>query len=126
MRLQLFGKDLEIDESFVEGDKEEIRSELEEYLAGKKRSFELTVEFPNSFTGKVMKEMIRISYGETRTYGEIARKLDSSPIAVGQACGSNPVPVIVPCHRIVGKDSIGGYQYSSKVKEKLLDLESQT
>jgi methylated-DNA-[protein]-cysteine S-methyltransferase len=63
-----------------------------------------------------MREMAKISYGRMKTYGKIAEALDSSAVAVGQACGRNPVPIIVPCHRVVGGDSVGGYLYGKKLK----------
>jgi len=122
MRFRVFGKNIKIDESFLKEDKDRIRSELEEFMDGEREEIDLSVRFPDSFTGEVMKEIAEIPYGETRTYGEIAEKLGSSPVAVGQACGKNPVPLVVPCHRVVGENSIGGYQYAG-VKEKLLDLE---
>jgi methylated-DNA-[protein]-cysteine S-methyltransferase len=58
---------------------------------------------------KVWQAMRAIPRGQVRTYGDIARQLHSSPLAVGQACGANPVPIVVPCHRIVGKSGIGGF-----------------
>lgn len=59
---------------------------------------------------QVWEAMQRIAPGKTRTYGELARELGSSPRAVGGACGANPIPVVVPCHRVVGADrSIGGF-----------------
>ncbi len=113
-----------VEEKFLEESPDRIRSQLEEYLDSDRTHFELTVVYPDSFTGKVMREMSKIPYGETRTYGEIAQKLDTSPIAVGQACGRNPVPVIIPRHRVVSKNSLGGYHYGKRLKKKLLDLES--
>ncbi|MFB6242266.1 MAG: methylated-DNA--[protein]-cysteine S-methyltransferase [Candidatus Nanosalina sp.] len=70
-----------------------------------------------------MTEMLGIPRGETKSYGEIAENLDSAAIAVGQACGRNPLPVIVPCHRVVGKNSLGGYcgKKSSDPKRKELE-----
>ncbi len=124
MRFKLFGKNIEIDEKLIQEKEEKIRLELEEYVNRERKEFDLNIEFPENFTGKVMRQMAKIPHGETRTYGEIAEKLDSSPVAVGQACGNNPVPLVVPCHRVVGKDSIGGYQYIG-IKEKILDLESE-
>lgn len=57
----------------------------------------------------VWEAMQRIAPGKTRTYGELARELGSSARAVGGACGANPVPVVVPCHRVVGADGLGGF-----------------
>ncbi|MDE0718540.1 MAG: methylated-DNA--[protein]-cysteine S-methyltransferase, partial [Rhodospirillaceae bacterium] len=64
-------------------------------------------------------------YGETRTYGEIARWLRSAPRAVGGACGRNPIPIIIPCHRVVASDGLGGYSGDGGTDTKtwLLELE---
>ena len=58
---------------------------------------------------KVWQAMLNIPRGQTRSYGELAAELKSCPQAVGQACGANPIPVIVPCHRVVGKAGLGGF-----------------
>ena len=58
---------------------------------------------------KVWQAMLRIPRGETRSYGELAAELKSGAQAVGQACGANPIPVIIPCHRVVGKSGLGGF-----------------
>lgn len=58
---------------------------------------------------KVWRAMRAIPRGQVRTYGQIAARLHSSPLAVGQACGANPFPIVIPCHRIVGKSGLGGF-----------------
>lgn len=58
---------------------------------------------------KVWQAMLDIPRGETRSYGELAAQLNSSAQAVGQACGANPFPIVIPCHRVVGKASLGGF-----------------
>jgi methylated-DNA-[protein]-cysteine S-methyltransferase len=125
MRIKVFGSELEIDESKLEASEAEIREQISQYLKGERKCFDTGVAFSDSFTGDVMRQIADIGYGETKTYGEIADILDSSPVAVGQACGRNPVPIIVPCHRVVGKNSTGGYIAGKKVKQKLLDLEQK-
>ena len=60
---------------------------------------------------KVWNSMCEIPLGLTRQYGEIAKEISSCPRAVGQACGSNPIPIIVPCHRVVGKTGLGGFAH---------------
>ena len=62
------------------------------------------------FQKKVWQVMLDIPYGETLSYGEVSEILSSAPRAVGQACKRNPIPVLIPCHRIVAKHSIGGYE----------------
>ena len=58
---------------------------------------------------KVWKAMLAIPSGSTRTYGDIAAELKSAARAVGQACGANPIPIIIPCHRVVGRSGLGGF-----------------
>ncbi|PGF18281.1 cysteine methyltransferase [Natrinema sp. CBA1119] len=123
MQIDVFGREREIDESRITAEPELIREQLREYEAGDRGTFDLEVEFPDGFTGRVMRAMMAIPAGETRTYGALADDLESAPIAVGQACGRNPIPVIVPCHRIVGVDSLVGYGGGLELKRELLEHE---
>jgi len=77
------------------------------------------------FQNRVWSAMRKIPHGEVRTYGEVAKLLGSSPRAVGTACGANPIPILIPCHRIVGKASLGGYSGDGGLdtKRDLLRLE---
>lgn len=122
MELTLLGTLIEIDEERLGSGRYKIIRQLDEYRCGVRKNFQLGVEYPDNFRGEVMQKMRNIPYGETRTYGEIAEELDSAAVAVGRACSNNPVPVVVPCHRVIGKDSLGGYQYG-ELKKKLLALE---
>ncbi|WP_435153691.1 methylated-DNA--[protein]-cysteine S-methyltransferase [Haladaptatus sp. DFWS20] len=129
MHTELWGWDVEIDESLVAASSDEIHEQIDEYATGDRDEFDLEVEFPESFTGRVMSAMADVPRGETRTYGDIAETLDTAAIAVGQACGRNPVPVVIPCHRIVAADGLGGYSGGTgdrlTLKKRLLDLESR-
>ena len=128
MEVELFGSAFEVDESYVGESPAEIRGQIGEYERGERRTFDLTVDAPDTFTGAVMGELLAIPYGETRTYGEIADALDTSPIAVGGACGRNPVTVVVPCHRVVKSDGgLGGFSASGgvAVKRRMLDHEAE-
>lgn len=69
---------------------------------------------------KVWQAMLAIPRGQTRTYGGIAGELDSSAQAVGQACGANPIPVVIPCHRVVSRSGLGGF--AKHVSGELLDI----
>ena len=103
--------------------------ELEEYFAGTRTGFEVPLELDGTpFQREVWNELTRIGYGETITYGELARRVGRprGPRAVGQANGRNPVPIIVPCHRVVASGGIGGYGGGLKVKRALLALEGVT
>ena len=126
MDVEVFGGGLDIDETHVEEPPEEIRRQVGEYERGERREFDLTVRFPDSFGGRVMRAMDEIPYGETRTYGDLAADLDTAPIAVGGGCGRNPVPLVVPCHRVVASDgSLRGYSAPGglPLKRRLLDHE---
>lgn len=126
MELDVLGGGIEFDPSFVDEPPAEIRRQLREYERGERATFDLSVSFPSSFTGRVMEAMAAVPYGEVTTYGDLATTLDTAPIAVGGACGRNPVPVVVPCHRIVGSDgSLHGYSApgGTDLKQRLLDHE---
>lgn len=117
-----------IDESFLAESTEAILTQVREYERGDRRTFDLTVNAPDGMTGEVMAAMSEIPYGETRSYGELAAELDTAPVAVGQACGRNPVPIIVPCHRVVGSDGgLRGFSAADGVatKRRLLDFEAR-
>ncbi|RQG92353.1 methylated-DNA--[protein]-cysteine S-methyltransferase [Natrarchaeobius chitinivorans] len=129
MNVEIVGSSIEVDESLVAEPVDEIRSQVADYASGDRRTFDLTVAFPDGTTGDVMRAMCEIPYGETRSYGELAAELETAPVAVGGACGRNPVPVIVPCHRVVGSDGgLRGYSGADGVrtKRRLLDLEAST
>ncbi|MBP3763473.1 MAG: methylated-DNA--[protein]-cysteine S-methyltransferase [Bacteroidales bacterium] len=79
------------------------------------------------FQRRVWHELLKIPYGSTVSYGELARRTGCrSAQAVGQAVGRNPVAILVPCHRVVGKTSLGGYAYGLHIKKQLLDIERQS
>jgi methylated-DNA-[protein]-cysteine S-methyltransferase len=82
------------------------------------------------FRQRVWAQIAAIPLGHTRTYGDIAKTLNSAPRAVGQACGDNPLPIIVPCHRVVSASGLGGFNHSAgeslaKIKRWLLAHEAQ-
>ncbi|MGM0399164.1 MAG: methylated-DNA--[protein]-cysteine S-methyltransferase [Halobacteriota archaeon] len=122
MEYTLLGGAVTIDEGLVAADRAAMVRQLDEYAAGDRQTFDLSVTSPDSFAGRVMRAMAEIPYGETRTYGDLAETLDTAPVAVGQGAGRNPVPLIVPCHRVVAADSLGGYSAPGGVslKERLL------
>jgi methylated-DNA-[protein]-cysteine S-methyltransferase len=105
----------------------EAVAQLEAYFRGRLTSFELPLRLPSSpFQRAVWVLMGDIPYGATRTYGDLARELDSAPRAVGGACGRNPIPIIVPCHRVLGAGGrMAGYSGGAGVetKQALLRLE---
>jgi len=102
-------------------------SQISEYLAGERREFTVPLRLEGSeFDLKVWKEMSAIPYGEVRTYGDLAKAIGDprAARAVGQACHRNPIPIMVPCHRVVGSDGkLTGYAGGLALKERLLELE---
>ena len=119
LTVDLFGHTIRLDTSWIREADAEIRRQLREYAADERERFDLTIEFPETFTGAVCRRVARIPHGETRTYGELAAELGTAPIAVGGANARNPLPVVVPCHRVVGADSLRGYLYPG-LKESIL------
>jgi len=117
--VDLLGHTIRLDTSCVREADSEVRRQLREYAAGGRERFDLTIEFPETFSGTTWKRVARIPHGETRTYGELAAELGTAPVAVGGANARNPLPVVVPCHRVVGADSLRGYRYPG-LKEALL------
>lgn len=108
----------------------EAKRQLGEYFAGQRRKFELPLAPAGTkFQRRVWKALEHIPYGETCAYGEIARRIGKPKAvrAVGAANGANPIPIIVPCHRVIGADgSLTGYGGGLTRKKKLLALESVT
>ncbi|MFB6234870.1 MAG: methylated-DNA--[protein]-cysteine S-methyltransferase [Halopenitus sp.] len=125
MQATVLGDTYAIDDALLDVDEPALRRQLAEYEAGERREFDVTVEFPDGFRGEIMRAMTAIPFGETRTYGDLAADLDSAGMAVGQACGANPIPVVVPCHRVVAVYSLGGFsaQGGTAAKRRLLEFE---
>jgi methylated-DNA-[protein]-cysteine S-methyltransferase len=105
----------------------EAREQLEEYFSGDRTSFDLpTSLLGDAFQQRVWALIAEIPYGETTTYGALARELGDAALArrVGGAVGRNPLSIVVPCHRVVGKDgTLTGYAGGLERKAALLELE---
>jgi methylated-DNA-[protein]-cysteine S-methyltransferase len=105
-----------------------LRTQLEEYFAGDRRDFDLPLApAGNPFELRVWAALVQVPYGQTASYGEIARRLGApgAARAVGLANGRNPIAVIIPCHRVIGANgSLTGYGGGLDRKRLLLDLES--
>ena len=109
-------------------DLDEVRRELEEYFERRRTAFDLPLDWRLSrgFRRDVLTTLARVPYGETVTYSQLAERAGSPRAhrAAGSACGSNPIPIVVPCHRVVRTGgAIGGYGGGPEVKEYLLGLE---
>ena len=104
--------------------------QLRQYFAGKRREFDLPIAPQGTpFQERVWQELLKIPYGETASYGSIAQRIGNPKAcrAVGMANRKNPIPIIIPCHRIIGKDgSLTGFGGGLSVKKHLLDLEQQS
>jgi AraC family transcriptional regulator, regulatory protein of adaptative response / methylated-DNA-[protein]-cysteine methyltransferase len=116
--------------AIVPGDNEHLanlRTELQAYFEGTLREFSIPLVFPGSpFQLRVWNELLRIPYGETCSYEELARRIgaESGQRAVGHANGLNRIAIVIPCHRVVNKDGkLGGYGGGLWRKQHLLDLE---
>lgn len=118
MKVHLLDDALTIDETHLDAPPAAVREQVAAYERGDRRAFDLGVSLPDSFLGRAMEAMAAIPYGETRTYGALAADLDTAAVAVGQACGANPVPLVVPCHRVVGVDGLRGYSADGGVALK--------
>ena len=106
----------------------DVRDQLDQYFAGERYEFDVPLDLRgNGFERSVWDALLGIPYGETASYGEIARQIGapSAARAVGLANGRNPVAVIVPCHRVIGADgSLTGYAGGLERKRFLLELEA--
>lgn len=103
--------------------------QLDEYFAGKRKNFNLPLEpLGTSFQQEVWQELQNIEYGKTKTYAEIACQIGKPKAcrAVGQANNKNPIAIIIPCHRVIGKSGkLTGYAAGLEIKQKLLLLEQE-
>jgi methylated-DNA-[protein]-cysteine S-methyltransferase len=91
----------------------QVCAQLQAYLADPLFSFDLPLALHGTvFQSRVWQALRQIASGSTQSYGDLARQLHSAPRAVGQACGANPIPVIIPCHRVLARDGLGGFMNS--------------
>ena len=102
----------------------EVQRQLAAYFAEGAWPFDLPLELRGTtFQQRVWQALRRIPAGEVRSYGQLARQLGSSARAVGNACRANPLPIVVPCHRVVGAAGLGGYSgYSGETAEEGLRI----
>lgn len=107
----------------------ECYAQIDDYFAKKRTTFDLPLAHSKTaFAKRVQQELLKIPYGQVQTYGEIAQKLKTAPRAIGGVCRANPHPLLVPCHRVVALNGLGGFMGSDKahvleVKKYLLQHE---
>ena len=105
----------------------DIKNQINLYASGKLKNFKINYFFEGSpLQKKIWKELSKIQYGKVSTYGEIAKKVGTSPRYVGNVCGQNKLLLIIPCHRVIRSDGkLGGFSSRGgiKLKKRLLKLE---
>lgn len=108
---------------------EETKKQLSEYFKGQRQTFDLPLEWRGTeFQNAVWKALTKIKYGNTQSYSELAEKVGSPKAvrAVGMTNGRNPIPIVVPCHRVIGKNGkLTGFAGGLEVKDFLLRLEQK-
>lgn len=116
----------------VSAESKKVCKQIREYCSKTSSDMDFDIQLKASgteFQRKVWKALLKIPAGKVVTYGDLAKRLKTSPRAVGNACRKNPIPVVIPCHRVVSKTGLGGYAGSTsgdlfKIKEWLLKHES--
>jgi methylated-DNA-[protein]-cysteine S-methyltransferase len=126
--LDMLAKDLGPEASFETRPLPIVEVQLKKYLAGQGTSFSLEVDIRGltPFERSVLRQTMKIPYGKTASYGQIASRVGKPNAyrAVGNALGANPIPIIIPCHRVIASDGgLGGYGGGLSYKRKLLSLE---
>ena len=105
----------------------EAARQLDDYFEGKRKQFDLKLSpAVTPFQGRVLQALQEVPYGETVTYGELARRIGqpNAARAVGMANARNPIPIVIPCHRVIGKSGkLTGFGGGLDIKQRLLDLE---
>lgn len=97
----------------------DVQAQLKAYFDGQLRRFAIPLANPRTvFQAQLRAAMLNIPYGETASYAGLAREISSSPRAVGTGCGRNPIPIIVPCHRVVATTGLGGYSGGEGLRTK--------
>jgi len=124
--------DVRVEGSLRRGNAATVRSavdQIQSYFSGDLKSFDLPLQQIASARGRVLRAgLIALRYGETASYGELARRLDSGPRAIGQLCARNPFPIVVPCHRVLATGgALGSYSSAEgpATKQWLLDHEQR-
>lgn len=107
----------------------DVKLQLDEYFLGKRKNFDIDISPKGTvFRKKVWDELLKIPYGKTKSYQEIAKIIGNpnAQRAVGSACNKNPIMIIIPCHRVISKNGdIGGFAYCNTIKQKLLEIENR-
>jgi methylated-DNA-[protein]-cysteine S-methyltransferase len=98
----------------------EAVEQLSDYFEGRREGFELPLAHGrDGLQGALLDALRAIPFGETRTYGELSKTLSAPAQAIGQACGANPLPIFIPCHRVLSKTGLGGFSAPAGVEAKV-------
>ncbi|MGR3512156.1 MAG: methylated-DNA--[protein]-cysteine S-methyltransferase [Paracoccaceae bacterium] len=104
----------------------EAKRQIDAYFDGRLDRFDLPLHIDGSPLQRAVCDAMRaIPLGETRTYGDLAKELGAPAQAIGQACGGNPIPVIIPCHRVLGATSLGGFSGGTGIETKVALLKHE-
>ncbi len=98
---------------------QEALAQLHAFFDRRLTRFDLPLDWGHGLQEQVRRAMAAIPMGETRTYGDLARDIGTPAQAIGQACGANPIPIIIPCHRILGAHGLGGFSAKGGVETKV-------
>ena len=97
----------------------EAMTQLQAYFDRRLNRFDLPLHYGLGLNEQVRRAMTAIPWGQTRTYGDLARALKAPAQAIGQACGANPIPILIPCHRILAAQGLGGFSARGGVETKV-------
>ena len=97
----------------------EAMAQLAAYFDHRLTVFDLPMGWGSGLNAAVRQAMAAIPYGETRTYGEVAKSVGAPAQAVGRACGANPMPILIPCHRVLGRATLGGFSAPGGIETKV-------
>lgn len=99
--------------------------QLGEYFAGTRTAFDLPLAFGTGFRAAFLTALTAIPFGATRTYGDLAKTLGVNAQAIGQACGMNRIPILIPCHRVLGTGNLGGFSAPGGIETKVALLKHE-
>lgn len=99
--------------------------QLAGYFAGTRRAFDLPLDWGTGLNAEVRRAMAAIPFGETRTYGELSREIGVAAQVIGQACGANPIPILIPCHRVLAANGLGGFSAPGGIETKVALLKHE-
>ncbi len=104
---------------------DEAARQFDAYFAGTAKTFDLPLAPTTGLQDAFRDALLAIPFGETRTYGDLAKRLGQPAQTIGQCCGANPIPIIVPCHRVLAATDLGGYSGGGGIETKVALLKHE-